>query len=220
MSDGPTRKCTECPTLVTPPRVTCSTRCRSARSRRIRDRRLSSDEARFDHTETTRLAQDILRDELVPVVREAITEEVLEGIQNLIGHIPDAINAAAADLESTDDQTRQKAYTLILKHGLGPNLVPSINDERQQELNVYFGIPRPPATATQPQDNAAETSESATLRAETIEGRECDTCHVTKPADEFVGSSDRCQECFDGIRNTATDALGEGALDGPDRDTV
>jgi hypothetical protein len=214
--DDAQRPCTECDTLVTPPRITCSPRCRAARSRRIRSRRLSSDEAQLDRTDAPRLAQDILRDELTPIVREAITEEVLEGIQNLIGHIPDAINAAAADLEAEDDVTRQKAYTLILKHGLGPNLVPSINDDRQQELNVYFGIPRPPVAA-QPPASALPVRDP---EAPPIEARQCDTCREFKAPEDFVGSSDRCHECFEGIRKTATDALGEDALDGPDRGTV
>lgn len=202
-----TRPCTECGESVVAPRITCGPTCRSRRSRRIRDRRASGREVnRLVTDEAERAAQEILKDELKPVVREALTEEVLAGIQSMIGHVPAAIEAAAADLASDDDVTRQKAYTLILKHTLGSsNLVPDINAEKQQELTVHFNLPRP---------EAARSAEWTVAEGDDpVEGRECDSCSTVKPASEFVGESHRCRVCFERMRAAADTYLGAGTLD-------
>jgi hypothetical protein len=159
------------------------------------------------------VTREVLREELRPVIRESLTEDVLDGIADLIEHIPAAITAAKEGLVATDPRTggpdfveRRQAAALILKHTLGnTNIVPDINEGSQQQLNVVFGIPRPMAPAT---ENGQQPAESGV-----IETKPCDSCGIDKPLSEFVGTSDRCQECFDRMRASAASLVGEEAVE-------
>lgn len=196
MAHGP-RTCTECDAPVSARKgaLTCSPRCRTKRSVRIRTARATGRDVQALITDDAEVAgREVLREELRPHVREYITDQVLDGIKTLIGSIPKAIAKAAEDLDSEDDVTRQKAYSLILRYSIGNgNIVPDINADRQQELTVQFNLPRPSAEDLLGPAPAAKDSG-------VIETKECDSCGETKALTEFVANSDRCQSCFDRMR--------------------
>lgn len=192
MADG--RKCSECGGPLDgkrPDTKTCSARCRGIRSRRQRDERLAGRTVgAVVGAEAEQATQELLREELRPVVREAITQEVLDGIHALIGHVPAAVAVAAELLGSTDEKTRFDAATLILRHTTGNKaVVPDVNAGQGADLTVQFNIPRP-TTAEAPDGTGV------------IETKPCDSCHIDKVLTEFVGSSDRCQECYDSMQAT------------------
>lgn len=137
---------------------------------------------------------------LAPVVREALTEDVLQAIKTLVGLTPKAIAAIEADLSSENDFIRQGAYRLLARYTLGhPALVPEMDSDKQV-LVVVNGIARPQAP-TQPGEHLAEATP---LDPEAVtEVRICDTCNEEKPVDKFVGASHRCQDCFVRARDHA-----------------
>lgn len=192
--DGP-----KCDKPAKPRSKYCSRNCCAARSRANRRQAASGrTPGTLVTDEAERAAQELLREELRPHVREAITEEVLRGIVQLIGHVPAAVEKAAAALNSPDEEVRLKAATLILRHSAGNKaIVPDINEDKQRELNVFFNLPRPD-------------------RLEVIEGaatteKVCDSCGETKPPPEFVGNSDRCTVCFERIREAARELTDSAA---------
>lgn len=199
------RVCSECGASLkgkAPSAKTCSVNCRSARSRR---RKGLNDDLEVQAAERTvaqivqREGEDVvmrmLKQELQPVVREAITEEVMRAISNLVSLTPQAVVALAADLESDDAVLRQRAASLVVRYTIGhPALVKPAEDEAQP-FQVIFQLPRPADSGEAPAADQIEAD------AEVIEEtRICDTCGKEKAAAEFVGGSDRCQSCFDEIR--------------------
>jgi bacterioferritin-associated ferredoxin len=47
-----------------------------------------------------------------------------------------------------------------------------------------------------------------------IESKVCDSCETAKPLTEFVGTSDRCQECFDKMRDIGRSIIERTDSDG------
>lgn len=187
MADG--RKCSECGGSLegkASTAKTCSNRCRVARTRRQSEARASGRTVGALVTDDAeRATQELLREELRPVVREAITKEVLDGIHNLIGHVPRAVAVAAALLESTDEKTRYDAAKLILQHTTGnKSVVPDVNAGQGNDLIVKFALPRP------------EDAQEGIIEGEVVTEKQCDSCGQTKPLAEFVGGSERCSECY------------------------
>lgn len=200
-NDGPlyNLKCSECPewfVATRPDAKTCSDKCRGHRSRRKRRNKRNS--AHASHTDVEHqpvkkiidgVVEDVARDqltkELQPVVREAITEDTLRAIRNMVNLTPNAVAVLEEDLASTNPTIRQRAYTLILKYTVGhPAVVRQEDTDPHQQLVVNFGaMPRP------------TEGDDGTVDAEVIEERECATCHEVKVLDEFVGNSDRCHAC-------------------------
>lgn len=155
------------------------------------------------------IARSELQKAIAPVVKEAITEDVLGAVRDMIGLLPDAIAAIKEDIGSDDPDIRQRAYTLLVKHTAGSrNLVPDVNEAKQRDLTVVFGIPRP--------DGTGEARSDGTTGV--IESKACDSCHVVKPADSehFVQGTDRCRECFDSMRASAMSLVVEGGIRGDD----
>lgn len=137
---------------------------------------------------------------LAPVVREALTEDVLQAIKTLVGLTPKAIQAIEADLSSENDFIRQGAYRLLARYTLGhPALVPEMDSDKQVVV-VVNGIARPQAP-TQPGEHLATPEPIEGV--EVAETRVCDTCNEEKPVPEFVGTSHRCQDCFVRARDHA-----------------
>lgn len=176
---------------------TCSSKCRSARSRRLqrqkRDARKMTPHqkeiaARIDGS-IDDVTHKVVEEEIRPVVREALTQEIFNSIQQMTGLVPASIEALAADLASEDPKTRQKAYELVIRYTLGNTAVLKDDPERHQPLTVNFALPRP----GQPEGPA----EPAEITADAEEVRECDTCGSSKPASEFVENSFRCKSCFE-----------------------
>ncbi len=195
------RVCSECGASLTgrPPQTkTCSDNCRSRRSRRIRRANTQVEEfaeannagaaeiAAIVRREAPDVVTRVMKDQLQPIVREALTEDVLQAISNLVGLTPRAVAALDADLDSEDATIRQRAYTLLIKYTVGhPSLVKPSDAEAGSQLVVNFNLPRPA------EDETTDQIEHVT------ELQVCDMCHEEKDASEFVTGSARCQPCFD-----------------------
>lgn len=193
------RVCSECGKSLAGRPVqakTCCDNCRSARSRRTRrtakaqeqfeeEQGSGADEVRaIVRREATGIVSRVFKEQLEPIVREAIDEDVMRAIAAMVGLTPRAVELLGEDLESEDSTVRQRAYTLVTKYTVGhPALVKS-DEESKGPLTVNFNLPRPDIEPT-------------ILDVEDEPARACDMCNSEKPESEFAAGSSRCQECFD-----------------------
>lgn len=196
------RACSECANPLSSRSVTsktCSNACRLKRSRRLK--RVKQDQADFEAAypgDGARAVADIVRresydtvmrvtqSEITPIVREALTEDVLRAVQAMIGLTPRAVQLLGEDLESEDATIRQRAYTLLIKYTAGhPALLQPKDADHGAQLVVQFGLPRPDAEAL------------VAPEAEVVEDLTCDMCGEDKPATEFESGSLRCRPCFE-----------------------
>lgn len=185
---------------------TCSKACRSKRSRRLKRVRQDNGHAsaynegtaalaEVNREETKDIARELIVDELRPIVRETITEDVINAIGRLVALTPDALAALEEDLKSNDTTIRQRAYTQLLKYTVGhAAIVRPPEEEDSKNLVVNFNLPRPGDAATSEVTDATEI-------------KQCDSCHQDKPVSEFVANSDRCQACFDSAASAAAKIL-------------
>lgn len=139
---------------------------------------------------TGHVSQNLIRqtiaDELRPVVREALTEDVLRSIDKLVNLTPRAVEAIADDLESDNAAIRQRAYLLVTKYTIGhPALVRQEDTDPNRQLTVNFHLPRPDAPEA---IDVPPPSEDEDLRT-------CDLCGEAKQPEEFVADSERCLNC-------------------------
>lgn len=208
------RLCSECPNPLTgmgPLAKTCSPKCRSKRSRRLKRQLKEAGEAKAmpEHqkeiTERVRgemddIAHKVIEEELRPVVRETITQDTLKAISDMVGLTPRAVAAIEDDLASEDPVIRQRAYTLVMKYTVGHNAIVQPEDkDTTQPLVVNFELPRPELP------NRPDTIEAEAVEVPDTESRECDTCHQMKT--DFIAGSDRCTECFEGMHNKELELL-------------
>lgn len=191
------RRCSECENSLAgklPSTKTCSDRCRNARSRRLakENAREVPPEQKLAQALTGEYkdaAHEVIQQQLAPVVREAMTEDVLSAIQSLVGLTPAAVRAIEQDLGDEDSTVRQRAYTLLLKYTVGhPAVVQARDADPNQQMVVHFNLPRPNAEVTYDVD-----ADDFTV----TELRVCDECQKEGPVSDFVGASDRCRECYD-----------------------
>lgn len=198
---APQRVCSECGASLAGKdhrQKTCSNKCRLARSRRQRRANQEFEDlgeaaneggrtiAQIVRTEATDVVSRVLKDQLQPIVREALTEDVLRAISDLVGLTPRAVQAMTEDLESDNEILRQRAYTLLIKYTVGhPAIVKAEDAAAGQQMVVNFNLPRPDDLV----DNTAVIADSEELRL-------CDMCETEKPTSEFVAESPRCQACF------------------------
>ncbi len=136
------------------------------------------------------MVHEVAKEELRPVVRDAITEDVLRSIDGLMRLSPRAVELIAADLESSNEAVRQKAYTLLLRYTLGNPAVAPTPEATTPPMQVVFNMP-------QPGDDAPEAL-IETPAAE-VELEECCVCHEHKAPEQFIAGSDRCQTCQDAL---------------------
>lgn len=203
------RKCTECGISLVDRKntaITCGSVCRRKRSRRVqRARKLAVQKRRQTMAGSIEIqqleelasgvvsdeARAIVRSEIAPVVRGALTEDVMHSIRDLVALGPKMVQAVSVDMESPDSVVRQKAYTLWAKYTLGnPALAPA--DETKQPMTVVFnGMPRPDTV------DAVITPEPAE------ELRKCTVCAETKLTTEFEQHSDRCAACHRALQERA-----------------
>jgi hypothetical protein len=188
--------CSECPTrLERPNQRTCSPKCRSKRARRIkaqqRKQGRAMGEANANPAHLSALAlkdvgHEVAKEEIRPIVREALTQDVLEGIGKLVGLTSIMVEAIEEDLRSDDKYLRQKAYSLLARYTLGnQSVAPAAASAQAGPLQVIFQLPRP-----------GDDGRPAVI-AQGEELKLCQECQVEKPADAFVTDSDRCQQCHD-----------------------
>jgi len=135
----------------------------------------------------------VIERELVPVVRAAITDDVMHAIHGIVGLLPIAEAALLEDLGSPDKILRQKAYTLLMRYTVGHGSLVPQTDPTPPGLVVNFtGMPRPAEQPAPVVMGPAITE--ATVVGETLI---CNACAEQKPRDEFVGRSDRCEMCHE-----------------------
>ncbi len=156
----------------------------------------------------TKAIDHTVQEALGPVVREALTEEVMQAIKSLVGLTPKAVEAIEQDLSSENDFIRQGAYRLLARYTLGhPALVPEMESDKQVVVLVN-GVARP-SGPVQPGEDLALPAGDDPDSGTPAPTRICDTCDERKPEAEFVGASHRCQDCFIRARDHAH-RIGQG----------
>lgn len=164
------------------------------------------------------VAHKVVAEELRPHVREALTEDVLKALRDLVGLTPKVVAALEEDLASDDAYVRQKAYALIVRYTMGHGaLVPKPEEADQGQMTVVFAqMPRPENTAPQqPHTGEPVVPDEPAPDATAVELRTCDACDTEKPAKEFVGMSSRCTKCHNELRDTVLSRFAGGADDAP-----
>lgn len=177
------------------------------------------------------VAREVLADSIRPTIEKAlIAEDVLASIAGLVGLLPLVQDALKEDLSAVkmvrlpdgspamcdgeplyepDRDVRGKAIAHILKYTAGqPGLAPQPEAPTLQPPSVVFmGMP--------PMPEAPVDAEVAELLPEVASGeqRVCDACGKPKLTDEFVGDSERCQECHAAVRERAMARLAPGPQD-------
>lgn len=199
---------------------TCSESCRRKRSRRLRGEAKERDyverlpepvQAIRDAVAGRRddVVDRVVQEELRPVVREAITEDTLRAIQDLIALTPEVVTAISEDLRSDDATIRQKAYSLIARYTIGhPAIVRPPEDDGDKQLVVNFNIPRP-GPVPQNEEPVIEAEQPA-VELEDADSRQCDMCGDDKPLTEFVAGSYRCVECYGKQQDRAAHLFDDG----------
>lgn len=157
------------------------------------------------------MANEIMRAELTPIVREHLTPDVLSAIGDMVRLLPDTVRALAQEINgypATDPDThlplqgpdgkpilvvdgdrRMKAIAAVHRATvLSPGLAPQVpSSDKAPPVAINFGaIPRPDYT-----DGTA------------VPERTCGVCATAKPETEFVEDSNRCQQCHDEISQRA-----------------
>lgn len=206
------RTCSECGKSLAgkgPTAKTCNAGCRKRRSLRLKRQR---SEAQSGHgltehqlavaatvrNEAPDIAHSVIQEELRPIVREALTADVLSAIKSMVGLTPRVIELLALDLESEDPVVRQRAYGLIARYTLGQKDLVSDTGDDSRQITVNFALPRPG-------DGGDATNPAA--EGDSEETRQCDMCQQDKTLDEFVSGSSRCVQCFESQRASATALL-------------
>jgi hypothetical protein len=207
------RKCTECDTVITGRATTCSARCRAKRSRRIKRNKANGADALnaaralgVEREELESQATDIIVRELTPVVREAITEDVVNAIGAMVRLTPKAIALLERDLESSDAVLRQRAYTLLMKYTIGNPAVAPQPEFNPPDVKVNFTMPRP--------EYVTQGEQEQPVDAEVVEEQPmqlCMACDTMKPLDEFVPDTPRCLDCHERLMARKAAILGSDA---------
>ncbi len=200
--------------------VTCSATCRTQRKRRTDKGRPEpyGPERRAEILAGIRataeegavaMAQEIMREEIRPVVREALTSEVMSAIGDMVALLPLSIAGLRAEMEGVplivdgvvmrdhknnviyaiDGDRRLKAIAMLHKATVGSaGLAPQAPDAKAPPIAINFGdVPRP---------NWDADTTAAPLR-------ECEICEEDRPEDDFVGGSNRCASCDAELRAQA-----------------
>jgi hypothetical protein len=152
-------------------------KCRSARARRLKreaakrggDKRSAHVQEVSDALKDGDALHEAAVDEFRPLVREAMTDDVLRGIDLLIKATPPPSPRCEADLTNSDDTIRQRAYTLLLKYTMGnPSVAPPSQQAAPGGLTVQFNLPRPgddPAAASSIPADVSQSCGPATTAA-------------------------------------------------------
>lgn len=155
--------------------------------------------------------QKALAKELETPMQEALSEDVVEALQNAVKLTPQALQKVADLLESDLEHTRLAAAQTILKYTIGQNaLLPNMDSDKQPLTVVIEGLDRPPIeTQGQKPLEQSELTEALEQGEEHSEPyRICDFCRIPKPESEFIGNSNRCIKCFTELRDGAEARLG------------
>lgn len=145
----------------------------------------------------------VIAEESRAIVREALTDRVLDSIKDLMDLLPDAVATLRAAMnpldedgnprEGYDGEEARKAATLVLRHTMAnPSVAPPSAEDQPAPLQVHFNIPQQDVG----HPAAGEAGEVTDLGEDgAVELRECMECHKDKPIDEFVSNSLKCAAC-------------------------
>lgn len=192
------RRCSECSASLTGMQSTaktCGENCRKKRTRRLAKKktRVVPEHLAPMHDAVVAAQEDVLHDvavaELTPIVREAITDDVLLAVDKLMRNVlPAALDAIADDIAGEDKDLRQRAYTLLMKYTLGnPSVAPKQDAPSGQQVVVNFELPR---AGSAPADVEAEADEQQT----------CSECGTERSISDFLEASTRCVHCDAALR--------------------
>lgn len=185
---------------------TCDATCRQAYNRK---RRAAADVAAvIDETPSgnakarsvaKRAVEHEVRELVKPVVREALTEDVLGALQDLVRLTPAAVATLASHIDGDDPVLAQKAATTVMRYTVGHQALVTPQEASAPQLVVNFDLPRPndpsPGTWDTPEGNAVELFE-------------CDVCHSELPATERVAGADRCATCHEARKRAVLEQYG------------
>ena len=153
--------------------------------------------------EVPEIGNELIKEELRPIVRDAITGEVLGAIKAMVNLAPQAVAALALDMQDSDPVIRQKAYDLWFRYTVGQkNLHSPEQEQATAPITINFDMPRP-----------TFDSEGEGVIEEAEELRECEHCGEEKPAAEFVDDSTRCVTCNEKLQELVKQRLGERLAD-------
>jgi len=200
--------CTECGASLAHKQAgakTCSDTCRSKRSRRL-SRQTSKARAQANMPDEYRavnevvrqqqneVGRELLKEELRPVVREAITEDIFRAIRGMVALTPVAVEKLAEDLQSDNESIRHRAAALVVKYTVGHQALVRPDDaDAGSQMVVHFNLPRPGSSDTEAAPDVEEIEEAVVLRT-------CDACGADKPEAAFVANSTRCETCYEEFR--------------------
>lgn len=212
------RICTECGeqyVVRAKHQVLCGKRaCSKRRQRRHKHLRETplSHRPEFKELEGKQVKQivtDVVKDELRPIIREQLTEDVTRGIGELVGLLPTAIQQLKADMLQKDDpELAHKAATLVMRLTVqNSSVAPPSQEQVPAPMQVHFNVPRSDPGATPAELDPDPEGFTDALVVEEPE-RQCMECHNYKPADAFVGNSDRCEACDEALRKQVLERFG------------
>lgn len=208
------RKCSEyavCGRLLvnkTAQAKTCSPACRSRRSDRLKRAKAKGGRpADPDHVTRAQIkdaASELVKEELRPIIREALTQDILDGLGELVAMVPAAIAALKLDLASDDETVRQRAYTAVMRYTLDNKAIaPASAEQAPAPMQVVFAMPRPgDAAPPLPEAQPSEATELAT----------CAECDTEQPRSNMVANSERCQSCHDEVQARVAAKFGGSVL--------
>lgn len=143
------------------------------------------------------LALEEIRAKVSPVVREMLTDKVLNELKVLTELLPEATATLRRLMTSEDEDMQYKAATMLLRYTMGNSSIapPPLDDRSPQGMQVIIGLPQQKSQA----QVEGEIAEGEVVEGEIVEQpeRECIECHKFKSSSEFVGASSRCQSCHD-----------------------
>lgn len=201
------RRCSECGESLKergPRALTCNDTCRQARSARLRKVTPLADNHRDtrERRAARKAAHDATVEVLKPVIREALTEEALRGIRELLGLTPAAVSALRDDLEGDDPVLRQRAAGIVVKYTMGNSaLVQADDTDGSKQIVVNFALPRPEVLGGDRADASLGDGECEELRT-------CKACGSEKVGSEFAENSARCLTCHEELRQKVLGRVG------------
>lgn len=145
------------------------------------------------------LALEEIRGKVAPVVRDLLTDKVLNELKALTELLPAAVQTLVHLMDSEDEEMRLKAATLLMRYTMGNSSIapPPLDEKGATPVQIMFGLPQQQSRAELATDAPAEVVDGEVVEAPA--DRECMECHEFKPPSKFVGESARCQDCHDAM---------------------
>lgn len=192
---------------------TCSSACRNAYNRILRQRKLTSeDKQRYEQsvaeaseivgTGMIDIAKDVAHELVTPVIKDEIDRRgVREAINDMLDLTPLLVETLEQCLSHEDPDIRLKAAKQVAQYTLGQGLhkTPEEEQENANQISIQFELPRPSNKVT------AEVIEGSAYEFDQPVLKECGFCHEMKDSTEFLGEGIRCTACDRELRENIPD---------------